>query len=481
MALSTISTSFGTPYATVETDANSTGALVERLYEVFLGRQADGVGMANSVRFLEAGGSVLDLAEALVSSPEYANGLGQLDNTAFIEAVYGAVLAREPDPEGAAFHLSLLEQGVSRIEVSLGILQSPEASNVYQTNFPNGIEVPDLSALTVVQIFDTAFDRAPDEPGLLFWREALENGLTAEQLADGIAASEEFATLYGAQDDAGFLTALYANSFGREPDAEGLAFHLSQLGAGADRADVMLSFTMSGEQAGSFATSIAEGVADYQTPTVALGPRGTVGYYDMDNEQGTASQEPVITGAGATAVNIQDLATAELAQVGTLFVTNASNSAYGAEYLSATAQISDWVNAGGTLILHDRFVTDATTILPGIGNATITRSFEEGAAIELVNNTGPVANGPYGTLTDASLDNRGYSNHGFGLVDTLPEGSEIILTTNDPTHAVTFGYEYGAGAVVYSSVPLDVYLTDPAFKTYAQNLIAAVVEDQLWA
>ena len=34
---------------------------------------------------------------------------------------------------------------------------------------------------------------------------------------------------------------------------------------------------------------------------------------------------------------------------------------------------------------------------------------------------------------------------------------QIILSQGDPTHVVTFAYGYGAGTVIYSSIPLDFY------------------------
>lgn len=482
MLITRLPTSFGEAYATVDTDADSNAALVERLYAVLLGRQADGIGLMNAVHFLDSGGSPASLAEAMLASPEYAAGPGQLDDASFISAAYMAVLGRSAEPSGMDYHLDLLAQGASRAVVGLGIAASPEAADVHRSAHPDGIEVPDLAAMTVAALYDTAFNRLPDEEGLAFWTAALKSGsLTLDQIAEALAASDEFAALHEGQDDLAFVTALYANAFGREPDPEGLAGHLSQLGAGVTRGELVLAFAMSEEQAAGFALGVADGVDEGAGPALAVGARGVVGYYSMTNGEGVTAQETVITAAGATAVNILDLSIAELSTIGTLFVTNPSNDRFGAEYLDATARIAEWVGAGGTLILHDWHVTDAATILPGAGEVAFTRSFANGGQIDFARDDGPIANGAFGVLTDESLDGRNFSNHGHAALGTLPAGSEVIHTTSTPEEVVTFAYRHGEGTVIYSSIPLDAHLGNSDFATYAQNLISAVAADQIWS
>jgi len=51
-----------------------------------------------------------------------------------------------------------------------------------------------------------------------------------------------------------------------------------------------------------------------------------------------------------------------------------------------------------------------------------------------------------------------------------------LLSTTDPTHIVTFAYPFGAGWVIYSTIPLDFYLNGSGgIRTQMQNYAANVV------
>jgi len=202
-----------------------------------------------------------------------------------------------------------------------------------------------------------------------------------------------------------------------------------------------------------------------------------VGYYEMSSGGYAASYLVApITGAGLQAVAINSMSQAELDSVDALFVTNQSNGDYGSEYMAARARIAAFVEAGGVLVIHDRYVDPAETMLPNLGAIDIRRDFAGGAQINFVNDTGEVARGPGGNLTDASLDNGNWSNHGFTIGGSLPADAVDILTTNDAGRIVTFAAHYGDGVVVYSSIPLDYYLgggggLNANMRAYATNLL----------
>jgi hypothetical protein len=206
-----------------------------------------------------------------------------------------------------------------------------------------------------------------------------------------------------------------------------------------------------------------------------------VGYYDMSAGQGAANQVAPITTAGHTAVNIVDLSPAELSGIDVLMVQNPSNGGYGAEYLGALTDIEAAVNAGMRLVIHDRFVTDAETILPDSAGFDIIRDFTDDANIDILDNTTLVTNGPGGTLDDSSLDGGTSSSHGFAVQGTLPAGSVFILSRTIDEEIVTFSYPFGSGSVLYSSIPLDYYLNGSgsvaAFADiYAVNVVAYAVD-----
>ena len=188
-----------------------------------------------------------------------------------------------------------------------------------------------------------------------------------------------------------------------------------------------------------------------------------VGYYDMSLGQGNSTQVAAIVAAGHNPVLITDLSAAELAGIDMLVVQNPDNGGYSAEYLAALADIEAAVNGGLTLIIHDRHVDSAESILPGSGGFTI-QGYDTlfggayGSDVEFLDDGHSVADGPGGLLGDLSLDGGNFSTHGYAISGTLPSDADIILTTGDANHVVTFTYGVGDGHVIYSSIPIDFYL-----------------------
>jgi len=100
------------------------------------------------------------------------------------------------------------------------------------------------------RLYDTAFDRKPDAPGLEFWHSALDNGHGLHEVAGLFIASAEFQAKYGELDDAGFVAQLYRNVLDREGEREGLDFWTAALDGGrADRAGIVVGFSESAEHA----------------------------------------------------------------------------------------------------------------------------------------------------------------------------------------------------------------------------------------
>ncbi len=184
----------------------------------------------------------------------------------------------------------------------------------------------------------------------------------------------------------------------------------------------------------------------------------TVGYYSMTNGQGIASQVDEITNNGDTAVNITIPNAAQLAAIDTLYVVNASNTNFGAEYMANLGAISAAVNNGMNLIIFDRYVTNAQTILPGGSAITTVRDFASGSDVNVAAGApARFTNGPNGTINDSTFDGGNFSNHGYVTIGSLPPGAIPLLTTSNPNNIVAFTYPVGTGNVFYSTIPLDFY------------------------
>ena len=138
---------------------------------------------------------------------------------------------------------------------------------------------------------------------------------------------------------------------------------------------------------------------------------GVIGYYDLDLNNGSSTQVAPIITAGLQAVNVGNLATADLSQFNVLFVQNPNNGGYSSTFTSNLARIHQFVANGGVLIFHDRHVTTAANVMPG-SPGSFFRDFNDDANIDIVDNTTLVTNGPGGVITNASLDGGNSSSHG---------------------------------------------------------------------
>ena len=316
-----------------------------RLYYAALARMPDFTGLKNWSGALNTG--FLTLAGAgdqFVSSPEFIQRYGNLDNTGFVQQLYRNVLGREADAAGLVDWVARLDAGASRGTVLVGFSESDE----FKRDLADHVEIPRLyflllqrmptpaelqkqleflrgdgqtdallaqgqpgglsdtdfvqrvfqgflrrdadaealstfaGALTagavthgvvvetvmnspefgsfvapVSRLYLAALLRVPDAPGLDNWVAFVRAGNSLQAAADAFAATPEFINRYGAMDDAAYVTALYENILGREPDSAGLADWVSQLGTGAaTRAQILIGFAQSPEAIQRFAPTL---------------------------------------------------------------------------------------------------------------------------------------------------------------------------------------------------------------------------------
>jgi len=99
------------------------------------------------------------------------------------------------------------------------------------------------------RLYQAAFARTPDTPGLSFWIGQMDLGTALLGVAGQFISSAEFTTKYGANPTNGdFVTLLYQNVLNRLPDAGGLAFWVNQLDGGTiSRPEVLIGFSESAE------------------------------------------------------------------------------------------------------------------------------------------------------------------------------------------------------------------------------------------
>jgi serralysin len=134
---------------------------------------------------------------------------------------------------------------------------------VERLQFDDGTLAFDLdgAAGQAYRVYQAAFDRTPDIPGLAFWIEAMDAGTSLASVSAGFVASAEFAAIYGgAPSDGDFVARLYENVLGRAGEAAGLDYWQGRLAEGTSKAEVLAGFSESAENVAGVAPAIADGI-----------------------------------------------------------------------------------------------------------------------------------------------------------------------------------------------------------------------------
>lgn len=194
-----------------------------------------------------------------------------------------------------------------------------------------------------------------------------------------------------------------------------------------------------------------------------------IGYYNMDANQGAAYQADVIGAVGQTALNLTTLGSLGSSDV--VYLDNGSNDGYNSDFIANQSHLLDFVSAGGVLMMHDRFADGSF-----VGGYSHDPESAYAFDVDFVNDTGKVADGPFGTLTDFSLDHFNSSDHGVADISDWQDSRIFVVTTSmDPTKLVTMVQALGDGELIYSTIPIDYWVgQDPNadMTAYAENLLS---------
>jgi hypothetical protein len=138
---------------------------------------------------------------------------------------------------------------------------------VREIDFIDGREVFALDdrVANIVRLYQAAFSREPDQAGLHYWSNALAPGASPQNLADNLLRSPEFTTRFGSDlSSSDYVTRLYQNVLGRAPDPPGLAYWKGILDNGtATRAQILAAVAESAENQAATASTIKAGIWDF--------------------------------------------------------------------------------------------------------------------------------------------------------------------------------------------------------------------------
>lgn len=225
----------------------------EYIYWNALGRHADDATKTYYNEAIYAGTNPADLVRTVFSSAEFQNRC--LNDQQFVDTVYITLCRRSPDPTGRTTWLNALANGMSRMDVLNQILATYEFTDtclIYgltatSTEGPN-VTVDAASKVRgfVGRLYRLCLGRRPDYSGNEFWSSQLQNhAISGTNCAYGFFFSQEFLNAHYSNTE--FVTKLYKVLLGRDPDSQGLASWVDALNRGVSREDVFYGFAHSAE------------------------------------------------------------------------------------------------------------------------------------------------------------------------------------------------------------------------------------------
>ena len=161
-----------------------------------------------------------DLQDVYIDDPE-GNDYGFINDQRWGGFRYGSVLPHAGITRGLPSDVSFAPTG------SVGIgYQSPHGPG-------SGLVPGTAKDHQIVRLYQAAFGRTPDAPGLSFWSDRAAGGSTLTDIATFFGSSPEWQDRYGsATDNARLVGVMYRNVLDREADAAGQAYWLGRLDSG---------------------------------------------------------------------------------------------------------------------------------------------------------------------------------------------------------------------------------------------------------
>lgn len=138
-------------------------------------------------------------------------------------------------------------------------------TNIERIKFQDGTLALDTAAGqtagSAYRLYQAALDRAPDTVGVKYWVAAIDGGQSLSSVAGQFMISNEFRTLYGSvQTQSELLTAFYRNVLDRAPDTQGFNYWTNALNNGLSSNDMLVSFSESNENIANLASVMNQGI-----------------------------------------------------------------------------------------------------------------------------------------------------------------------------------------------------------------------------
>ena len=159
------------------------------------------------------------------------------DPVAFVTQQYLDFLRRAPDSVSLTNWVNQLNAGtISRDQLIYTLMNSGESQGRFGP---------------IMRLYSAYFLRLPDYDGLMYWFNTMYPSVGAgaglAQVSNAFASSAEFVSRYGALNNEAFVTLVYQNVLGRDPEPDGFQYWVAQLRGGLSRGQMMIGFSESAE------------------------------------------------------------------------------------------------------------------------------------------------------------------------------------------------------------------------------------------
>ncbi len=229
------------------------GAFVERLYVLVLDREPDVPGFEAWCNQLKNGNNTgADIIYGFLWSDEFIQ--RNFSDDEFVTVLYRSILGREPDGEGKADWLGLLNEGFSRLMVCSQFVASQEfndlcaESGIKTGNIPltNIVDQNQQIARFVNRLYELVLGRRSDRTGLEDWTRVLaQQNQTAAHVVEGFVKSPEFLEKNLSNEE--YVRVLYRTLLDREADEVGLSEWVELLNQGYPKDHILKGFVESDE------------------------------------------------------------------------------------------------------------------------------------------------------------------------------------------------------------------------------------------
>jgi len=286
--------------------------------------------------------------------------------------------------------------------------------------------------LEIAKIYIAAFNRVPDEGGLQNWMNQYTAGLmTYAQIATDFTKQAEYTAAYPSYlTSSEYITEIYQNVFGRNPDEGGLQNWINQIDnssiTGIDRSNVMYSMLQSASATGNTdgvrltnqATFAVQSVLD-DIPTATA----TAQLANITSDAATVTTATAAVNAAVTATETAGQAFTLTTSVDTLTGTSGNDTFTADNTGTAEASsVADTVNGGNGTDTLKIYSDGSMAGLPALTSIETVVIYDEDANLS-------IATTPFASVTTANFErNDGEAVYTVGAAVTTVGLADMVAT-----------------------------------------------------